>query len=174
MKAERFLVDNHIQRIPFSVDFEKMRNNVFFILVEPKSAGNIGAVARALKTTGFKNLILVKPKIDQNISEAHWMAHRSKDILENALITSSFDQAIKDKNLVIGTTQRKRHFKFPLYSPLEISDRICQCTLSHPCAIVFGREYTGLTNEELIKCHIHSTIITATLKPSFAPSTKAS
>ena len=47
------------RRIPFSKEFEKIRQNVFFVLVEPRTAGNIGAAARALKTTGFKNLVLV-------------------------------------------------------------------------------------------------------------------
>ena len=157
---------NYNQRIQFSADFKKICENVYFVLVEPRSPGNIGATARALKTTGFKNLILVDPKIERDFPETYWMAHQSKDIIENAITVSSFDEAIKDKNLVIGTTQRKRHFKFPLYSPVEISNKLYECALSHPCAIVFGREYTGLTNEELIKCHIHSTIVTATYKPS--------
>jgi TrmH family RNA methyltransferase len=157
---------NTNRRIPFSKEFEKIRENVFFVLVEPKSAGNVGAVARALKTTGFKNMVLVNPKIDKNNPEIFWMAHQSKDILDNAIIVESFDEAVKDKHLVIGTTQRKRHFKFPLYSPLEITKRLYQGALSYPCAIIFGREQTGLTNEELIKCHVHSTIITATFKPS--------
>jgi tRNA (cytidine32/uridine32-2'-O)-methyltransferase len=154
------------RRIPFSQEFEKIRGNVFFVLVEPRTAGNVGAAARALKTTGFKNLVLINPKIDKNNPETYWMAHQSQDILDNAIIVSSFDQAINDKHLVIGTTQRKRHFKFPLYSPDEITDRVYDCALSYPCAIIFGREHTGLTNEELVKCHIHSTIVTATFKPS--------
>jgi tRNA (cytidine32/uridine32-2'-O)-methyltransferase len=154
------------RRIPFSKDFEKISQNIFFVLVEPRSAGNIGATARALKTTGFKNLVLVNPRINKNNPETYWMAHQSRDILDKALIVSSFDEAIKDKHLVIATTQRKRHFKFPLYTPTEITGRLYDCALAYPCAIIFGREHAGLTNEELIKCHVHSTIVTATFKPS--------
>jgi tRNA (cytidine32/uridine32-2'-O)-methyltransferase len=154
------------QRIPLSRDFEKIRQNIYFILVEPATEGNIGATARALKTTGLKNLILVTPKINKDIPEARWMAHQSEDILDDARVCTSLDEAIKDKRLVIATTQRKRSLRFPLYSPAEITEKICECAMSHPCAIVFGREHNGLKNEELVKCHLHSTIVTATTKPA--------
>jgi TrmH family RNA methyltransferase len=94
------------------------------------------------------------------------MAHRSEDILEKATVVSTLAEAINDKRLVIATTQRKRHFKFPLYSPEEISEKIENIAPSHPVAIVFGRERTGLNNKEILQCHIHSTILTATQKPS--------
>ena len=154
------------QRTPFNAIFEKIRNNTYFVLVEPEVEGNIGASARALKTSGFKNLILVNPKHDRKNPEAEWLAHRSEDILDKACIVPSLSDAIGDKRLVIATTQRRRHFKFPLYSPEEIAQKIEEVAHSHPVAIVFGRERTGLTNQELLKCHIHSTIITATTNPS--------
>jgi tRNA (cytidine32/uridine32-2'-O)-methyltransferase len=154
------------RRISFSTNFEKIRQNLFFLLLEPEISGNIGATARALKTCGFKNLILINPKIDKEQPETLWMAHQSEDILENAEVISTFKEAINDKRLVIGTTQRKRHFKFPFYTPEEISEKIQEVALKHPVAIVFGRERTGLTNKELLQCHIHSTILTATSKPS--------
>ena len=94
------------------------------------------------------------------------MAHRSEEILEKAQVVSSLEEAIGDKRLVIGTTQRKRHFKFPLYTPVEIAEKIEEVAERHPVAIVFGGERTGLTNKELLQCHIHSTILTATQKPS--------
>ena len=154
------------QRTPFTSDFLKIRENTFFVLVEPEVEGNIGASARALKTSGFKNLILVNPKHDRTNPEVEWMAHRSEDILEKAITVSDLSAAIADKRLVIGTTQRRRHFKFPLYSPEDIAGKIEEMAVTHPVAIVFGRERTGLTNEELLKCHIHSTIITATRSPA--------
>ena len=153
-------------RLPFSKHFEKVRENLFFVLVEPEIKGNIGASARAIKTCGFKNLILVNPQINPEQPETRWMAHQSEDILDNAQMFPTFSKAIGDKRLVIATTQRKRHFKFPLYTPEDISEKISEVALTHPVAIVFGRERTGLTNEELVQCHIHSTIITATSQPS--------
>lgn len=152
-------------RLPLSEKFLKLRENIYFVLVEPEVQGNIGATARAMKTCGFKNLILVNTQ-DQRHPEAVWLAHQSEDILDNAVNAKTFDEAIRDKRLVIGTTQRKRNFKFPFYTPEEVSEKIEDIALNHPVAIVFGRERNGLSNEELTKCHIHSTIQTATSKPA--------
>lgn len=158
--------ENHNNRLPFLTNFEKIRKNVYFILLEPESFGNIGASARAIKTCGFKNLILVNPRADINHPETSWMAHQSEDILKGASIIATFREAIAEKKLVVGTTQRKRQFKFPLYSPEEIAETIGKIGVTDPVAIVFGRERTGLTNRELLQCHIHSTILTATYKPA--------
>ena len=154
------------QRISYNPTFSKIRENLSFILVEPETEGNIGATARALKTSGFKNLILVNPKFEADQPQVQWMAHRSEEILKKAQIVSTLAEAINDKRLVIATTQRKRHFKFPLYSPEEISEKIETIAVSNPVAIVFGRETNGLNNKELLQCHIHSTILTATQNPS--------
>ena len=81
---------NGNRRISFSANFENIRKNLFFVLHEPEIYGNIGASARALKTCGFKNLILINPKIDKEQPETLWMAHQSEDILDNAEIFSTF------------------------------------------------------------------------------------
>lgn len=159
------LHEKGLYRVSFSKTYNKIRENLFFVLVEPESQGNIGATARAMKTCGFKNLILVNPK-EKNHPETKWMAHQSEEILENANIVKSLDEAISDKHLVIGTTQRKRYFRFPFYTPEEVSDKIEGIAFENPVAIVFGRESTGLTNKELTQCHMHSTIYTATTKPA--------
>ena len=114
----------HNQRLPFTPQFSRIRDNLYFILVEPRVEGNIGASARAIKTCGFKHMILVKPQIDVSQPEVEWMAHRSEDILKQTQIVDTFSEAIADKRLVIATTQRKRHFRFPFYSPEEISQKI--------------------------------------------------
>ena len=159
------LHEKGLYRVSFSKSFDKIRENLHFILVEPESPGNIGATARAMKTCGFKNLILINPK-EKNHPETKWMAHQSEEILENAKHANSLKEAITDMHLVIGTTQRKRYFRFPFYTPDEISDKIEGIAQKFPVAIVFGRESTGLTNEELTQCHLHSTIYTATTKPA--------
>jgi len=159
------LHEKGLYRVSFSESFEKIRKNIYFILVEPETHGNIGATARALKTCGFEKLILVNPADSQH-PEARWLAHQSEDILEKAEIYKNLDVAIADKRLVVATTQRKRYFRFPFYTPEEISDKIEEVAVTNPVAIVFGRESKGLTNEELTKCHLHSTIYTATTKPA--------
>jgi len=153
------------KRIDFSLVFKLLRENVHFILVEPESPGNVGSVARAMKTCGFNKLILVNP-CDLDTPESRMMAHRSMDILKSARIFSSFNMAISDMRLTVGTTMRRRHFKFPFYTPEEIGKKFLETAPEHPVAIIFGRESSGLSNEELLKCHLHSTIPTATQNPA--------
>jgi TrmH family RNA methyltransferase len=153
-------------RMSFNETFKRIRENTHFVLVEPEVEGNVGASARALKTSGFKNLILINPNFDKDHQEIEWMAHRSEDIIEKTKVFSTFEEAIAEKRLVVATTQRKRHFRFPLYSPEDIAKKIEEIAVEYPVAIVFGRESTGLTNQELLKCHIHSTIQTATQNPA--------
>ncbi len=152
------------ERILLSETFQKIRENLHFVLVEPQSPGNIGSAARALKTSGFEKLILVNP-CEINQPEVRMLAHRSLDIVEKAQIVSSFEEAVADKKLVIGTTMRSRSFKFPLFSPEEICDKILAAA-EQPMAIVFGTEKNGLSNEQLLQCHVQSSVPTATQNPS--------
>ncbi len=153
------------QRIPLNEKFKIIRQNLHFILVEPESPGNVGSVARALKTMGFEKLVLVNP-CDLDNDEIRMMAHRSYDLVEKAQIVSDFEQSIKNMRLTVATTMRKRHFKFPFFSPDQVAERLLKAALQHPVAIVFGRESSGLTNEEILKCHLHSSIPTATQNPA--------
>ncbi|MBD3225072.1 MAG: TrmJ/YjtD family RNA methyltransferase [Caldithrix sp.] len=153
------------KRIPITNRFKQISANLHFILVEPESPGNIGAVARALKTTGFKHLVLIKP-CDLETEELKRMAHRSMDIVNNAVIYEDYKTAFSSYRLLVATSMRKRHFRFPIHSPDEISEKLIPVAMDHPVAIVFGRERTGLTNEEILQCHLHSTITTATQNPA--------
>ena len=153
------------ERIRMTADFEKIRDHVHFILVEPDEPGNIGAAARALKTTGFRKLVLVNPR-GTDRSALVKMAHRSLDIIESARVVSSCEEALASMRLAVATTMRRRRFDFPLFTPLEISRKLLPLALEHPVALVFGRESTGLTNEDLYRCHLHSTIPTAIENPA--------
>jgi len=153
------------QRIKLNQQFRKFRENLHFVLVNPESQGNIGAVARAMKTSGFKKLILVNPP-ELDHADIRRMAHRSIDIIKNAKIVNSFDEAIENMHFVVGTTMRTRQHKYTLYSPDEAGERLMAAALDHSVAIVFGSERNGLTNVELSKCHFHSTIATATQNPA--------
>ena len=87
------------QRISYNRTFSRIRENLYFVLVEPESEGNIGATARAIKTSGFKNLILVNPKFSNDHPEVHWMAHRSEDILKKATV---YFQRVDRKTLEVA------------------------------------------------------------------------
>ncbi len=127
------------------------------MLVEPQSPGNVGAAARALKTMGFTNLLLVNP-CDFQAPEARMMAHASQSILENAQIYSSLPQALEGMHFVVAATQRKREFNYPFFTPAELGEKIVSITQKHKVAMVFGREKNGLSNAELACCHAITTI----------------
>jgi len=148
-----------------SEKLKRISDNLFFILVEPESPGNVGAVARAIKTSGFKNLILVNYN-DLDHPELRMMAHRSLNIIRQAQVFPSLREALGDMRLTVATTMRKRHFKFPFYNPQELCERFSPVALHHRVAIVFGGERNGLTNDELLQCQLHSTIKTATPNPA--------
>ncbi|RMG66353.1 MAG: RNA methyltransferase [Calditrichaeota bacterium] len=140
-------------------------DNIHFVLVEPQHPGNIGASVRALKTMGFDRLVLVNPA-PFDVPEARWMAHASEDLFDQIKVVSTLAEAVSDKHFVVGTTQRTREFHLPYFTPKQLAERLIPMAKSHQVAIVFGREATGLTNEELAHCHAISTIPAATSHPS--------
>jgi len=141
---------------------KKNNIDIEFILVEPSHSGNIGACARAIKNMGFEKLAIVKPR-KTITEEAFHRAKSAKDILENAVIYDSFDQAIEEKNLILATSARERTIPWPTFYIDEISEEIKSELKSEKTksAIIFGREDNGLSNEELQKCHIHLVIPTS-------------
>jgi len=139
---------------------------VSFILVEPAVPENVGAAARAIKTMGFNDLRLVNP-CDHLDMKARMLAHASNDILENATVHQTLEDAIKDIDFVFATSAKQRWVKLDIIPCNEITNFIEQKgnTISS-IAIVFGREESGLTNEEIALCHRVSTIPLKTLYPS--------
>ncbi len=139
--------------------------NVYFVLVEPQTPGNVGAAARALKTMGFSNLVLVNP-CDYLSPEARWLAHASEDILESARVVNSLEEAVAEMHFVVATTQRTRGLHLPYYTARELAEKAVPITAEHTVAVVFGREDSGLTNHELTFCDAISTIPAQVKHPS--------
>ncbi|QIW16865.1 tRNA (cytosine(32)/uridine(32)-2'-O)-methyltransferase TrmJ [Pasteurellaceae bacterium RH1A] len=138
---------------------QDLLNQIHIVLVEPSHSGNIGSAARAMKTMGLNNLRLVAPK--QGIDEqAQALAAGAKDVLEQAQIFTSFEDALADCQLVIGTSARLRHLQASLIEPRACGELAVQRAGQGKVAIVFGRERVGLTNEELLKCHYHLNVPT--------------
>jgi TrmH family RNA methyltransferase len=141
------------------------KDNISFILIDPKEAGNIGASARALKNMGFKNLELVKPVLFFT-DETRFMACDAVDVVEQATVHSDLKDAIKDKSLVIGTTRRlgkQRGLIIPLKGSIK---RIVLTAKKNRVAILFGREDKGLSNKVVEECGFLITIPTDSLSPS--------
>ncbi len=137
-----------------------MLDQIRIVLVNTTHPGNIGAAARAMKNMGLSRLYLVKPKKYPH-EEALWRAGHALDVLDNAVIVETVDEAIGEASLVIGTSARERKIPWPLMSPREVGTRVASEQSNQDVAILFGREDRGLTNDELQKCHIHLNIPTA-------------
>ncbi len=133
------------------------KDNIYFILIEPREPGNIGAAARAMKNMGFNKLELVNPA-PFHTREAKWMSCQAYDMVKNAIVYKSFKEAINEKNLVIGTTRRlgkRRGIILPLRDSLK---RIISAAKNNKIAILFGRERIGLLNKEVDSCGFMITI----------------
>lgn len=129
-------------------------DHIQIVLVETSLPANIGSVARAMKTMGLSHLRLVEPKhpLDE---DAFALSAGAKDLLENAQIFATFDEAVADCQLVIGTSARLRHLQSSLIEPRICGELVVKRAEQGKVALVFGRERVGLTNEELLKCHYH-------------------
>nr|VFJ49770.1 MAG: tRNA (cytidine32/uridine32-2'-O)-methyltransferase [Candidatus Kentron sp. DK] len=134
-----------------SVDFSQL-DNVLIVLVGTTHPGNIGAVARAMKTMGLGRLALVNPKRFP-CAEASARAAGADDVLYEAGVFDSPDAALADCRWVVGTTARTRSLPCPEFSPRECAKRLIATAQTGQVALVFGREHSGLTNEELDRCH---------------------
>ncbi|MGH6609330.1 MAG: RNA methyltransferase, partial [Burkholderiaceae bacterium] len=129
------------------------------VLVDPNHPGNIGAVARAMKNMGLRELRLVRPKAFPH-TEAAARASGAQDVLNAARVHEEFEDAIGDCGLVVGTSARQRYLPWDLLEPRECAARIAQASRTGNVAIVFGSERIGLTNLELARCNLLVTIPT--------------
>ena len=132
-------------------------HNARVVLVHTSHPGNIGAVARAMKNMGLKQLYLVQPKQFPH-ERAVWRSASAVDILDNAVVVDTLEEAIADCGLVVGTSARGRRIPWPLVNPRVCAEKVHPELSQHPVALVFGREDRGLTNEELQACHLHVNI----------------
>ena len=121
-----------------------MLQNIRIVLVETSHTGNMGSVARAMKTMGLTNLWLVNPLVKPD-SQAIALAAGASDVIGNA-------------HIVVGTSDRSRTLPWPMLDPRECGLKSVAEAANTPVALVFGRERVGLTNEELQKCHYHVAI----------------
>jgi tRNA/rRNA methyltransferase/tRNA (cytidine32/uridine32-2'-O)-methyltransferase len=118
------------------------------VLVGTQHPGNIGSAARAMKTMGLKRLVLVAPESFPD-PRADALAVGAVDLLEQAQVCASLDQALAGCTRVAATTARQRHISAPGYTPRDWAQRLAASDLAGDIALMFGRERTGLYNEEV-------------------------
>jgi tRNA (cytidine32/uridine32-2'-O)-methyltransferase len=124
---------------------------VRIVLVGTLHSGNIGAAARAMKTMGLTRLYLAAPAEFPH-REASYRAVQATDLLDAAVVTRGMAEAVADCSLVIGTSARERRIPIPQLHPRDVGT-LCMNHRDGEIALVFGREDSGLTNEEMQRCH---------------------
>ena len=133
--------------------FDKIR----VVLVNTSHPGNFGGAARAMKNMGLSQLVLVDPERFPD-PEAVSRASGADDVLANARVVATLEEALADCVLVLGTSARDRRIPWPVIDPREAADKVLdqlQESTVGPVALVFGREHSGLTSAELQRCRYH-------------------
>jgi tRNA/rRNA methyltransferase/tRNA (cytidine32/uridine32-2'-O)-methyltransferase len=125
---------------------------VRIVLVETSHPGNIGAVARAMKTMGLDDLALVSPRHFPH-AEATARASGADDVLERASVADSLPEAVGDCGYVVGASARTRGGRWPVVDSRQCAGAIVRRLPAESVAIVMGPEQSGLTNEDLARCH---------------------
>ena len=145
----------------------KLLDRIRVVLVEPKQAGNIGSISRAMRNTGLSRLILVNPGADHTSGDARKMAVGAGDILYGTTVVDSIEEAVDGTVLVVGTSHKTRK-DFPVvFGPTEVANRLVSIPNNDEGALVFGREERGMTNREIQLCQIITQIPSARSYPSY-------
>ena len=131
--------------------FKRLR----FVLVETSRAGNVGSVARAMKTMGFSDLVLVAPRCNDPLHDPEAVAFASGavDVLQGAQIVDSIGQALDGCNFAAAVSARLREFSPPVWSPREFSAHAAGDTNLRP-ALILGNERFGLPNQIVERCNV--------------------
>jgi TrmH family RNA methyltransferase len=126
--------------------------NVTVVLDQPQDLVNIAGAVRAMKNMGLSDLRLVRPG-EFDAWRIEGIAHRSDDLVREARIFDSLEEALSDAIFVIGTSARARTAHRNYVRPREVADRIVERTRDGRVALLFGREDRGLSNDALDLCH---------------------
>ncbi len=140
--------------------------NICVVLVESQGPRNIGSVCRAMKNFGLRDLRLVNPQTDHLSHGARQMAVKATDLLEDARIYSSLEDALHDCVTAFGTTRRFGKYREDMLLPDEAAAMALPLSVDEPVALVFGREDSGLHTAELDLCQRFVTIPTDEALPS--------
>lgn len=132
-------------------------NNIKIILIQTSHPGNIGSAARAMKTMGLTQLTLVRPKSFPD-EKATYMSSHATDILDQAVVVETLEEALEGCDLVLGASARFRSLPWPLITPRQAGDLAVKAANKASVAIIFGNEQAGLSTQELQRCQYHVNI----------------
>jgi TrmH family RNA methyltransferase len=125
---------------------------VRFVLAGTTHPGNIGAAARAIKTMGFRRLVLVAPKRYPH-PEATALASGAADVLDAAQVHADLDEAFAGVRYAVALTARRRDLALPFLESRAAAKRLAQEARGGEVALLFGNETYGLSNDEALRCH---------------------
>jgi tRNA/rRNA methyltransferase len=134
------------------LDKPNLLNNVRVILSHTSHPGNIGSAARAMKTMGLSHLYLINPRYFPD-AQAEAMAAGADDILRKAVVCSSLDEALQGAVFTVGMSARVRDISQEVLTPREAMPLLMEHAQDQ-VALLFGTEMSGLTNDELARCHL--------------------
>jgi tRNA/rRNA methyltransferase len=132
-------------------------NNVRIVLCDTSHPGNIGAAARAMKTMGLAHLRLVKPWRFPD-PQAVWRAAHASEVLEQATLHDTLDDALADVAFSVACSARTREISVPAVDCREAAARVIEIAQAQPVALVFGNEAAGLTTEDVNRCKLLASI----------------
>ena len=133
-----------------------MLDRIRIVMVNTSHAGNIGSAARAMKTMGLSNLWLVDPlEFPKRKDKADAMASGATDLVAQAHVVATLDEALAGCGLVLGASARQRRIPWPHVTAEKAAGLALAQAANSDIAILFGREQSGLTNDELQRCHVH-------------------
>ncbi len=135
------------------------------VLVEPREAGNVGAVARVMKNFGFHDLVIVGEH-PQLLPVAGWWASGADDLLERARFAATLGEALADTHLTVATTSTRGRTTPVDFTPRQLAAEFSALAHEQVLALVFGREDSGLTRDELVQCQRSAAIPTSDAFPT--------
>ncbi len=130
----------------------RLAQDVVFVLVSPQTSANVGAVARAMRNMGLERLIIADPSPSFDPQRARWMAKGAVDLIDGMKIVATLDEALEGAHRVVASTARHRRDGQPVVEPDALAEQILDDAPGLVTAILFGREDTGLTREEVHRC----------------------
>ncbi len=130
-------------------------NATRFVLVQPSHAGNVGAAARAMKVMGFGDLVLVAPRFADVLQQPETVSRASgaADVLAGARVVPTLGEALGGITWACATAMTPRDFGPPTFAPREHFATLAAAEPAHRVAFVFGPERTGLSNDDVYRCH---------------------
>ena len=134
-----------------------------FILIQTSHAGNVGAAARAMRTMGFDDLVLVAPRWPNVLrrDETIQRASGALDVIEKARIVETLDEALDGVTHLCATAMVPRDFGPPTRTPRAHFDALVRDGSPQHVAFLFGSERFGMRNEDVYRCHVALSIPTA-------------